>query len=959
MVKKENNVSELVGQAIGVSMEFEEFMDQTDFDSWLKEDKVSGLKKKGQQVTPFRNYKENTSKLRDMCERIVKQKETGRSYETGEESASERLEDSLAGWLFKAKIERLDARITSETRYYIKSIRVLLRGLNHLLNSSDCRNSGEYWLILYYNDLSICYSGLNNSFLSQGYAQEALKIIEKEERYKKFDKEVSSGKLIEAGNLANHPFVSSKLYDLYLVAVFNRAQAERRSYQRNEAERDFRIIIDYVRRSRLTNFNYYSAIVGLGDLYIEQGRGKEAIDFLREVIEKTDEDDIRHWKASLTMIGALVDQSEYDGRTQELLGEFITKSKNGCPIPKPKHRLTYAGFKGLELRARCDIERVSDNPKMSMKERELELQIPTKFLGESIGIAQRREQKGFEQKAYKYLGAIHAILEKDSGIKENLARFVSRGEIGDLYELIKQEVDETGNYINECEDLDVLESLSEQVCELLGEGKKPRETRTFLRKIVERIKRECADKDCLARAEKTIRITHEFLEEDGRLKNLPFVDSTDFKKKKSELFCSKDPSHVSPKNMRRRLDANEKEFDKLLLGRHEGPNHVVEVIVLRRWNSFSPGLSRRLTESLGGGYLLRISGSSPAVAGNNKKSTENIVIDPGYDFLQNLCGEGFSVEDIDTIIVTHSHLDHCSELRPIMDLIFQINKRNENSCRNGGYRKKVNLCLSPGVYRKFSSYIEDWREQLKDVVILDPLREEEWKHLGGLSISAIKTHHVDLGYVYAMGLRIEIQVSRDNTTKEPQLLSLGFTGDTHWYPGIRDDFKRCDLLCVHLGTIKYQEIGYTANYHSEKDRDIPPNKQFKEVKELYAERAEHLLCFGAQDVIASCADKNTLVIVGEFGEEMKYGLRKDLCRKFNRSTEAQCIPGDIGLRVRIEDDRTKKIRCTLCEEFVGRLEINTFSHGREDALQYICHNCKNTLSPLQQEAIIDHKLTRH
>ena len=896
MVKKANNMSELVSEAICASMEFEKFMDQTDFDSWLEEDKVSGLEEEGQQVTPFRNYKKNKRKLKDICRRMVKQKETGRSSKIEEEPASVKLENSLVGWLFKAKIKRLDARITSSsnTRYYIKSIRFLLRGLNALLNSSDCRDSEKYWLILYYNDLSICYSGLNNSFLSQGYAKEALKIIKKEKRYKNFDKKVSFRKSVEADNLANDPFVSYKLYDLYLVAIFNQAQAERRSYQRNEAERDFRTIIDYVRRPKLTNFNYYSAIVGLGDLYIEQGRGKEAIELLGEVIEKTNEDDIRHWKASLTKIGALVDQSEYDDEeTQKLLGEFITKSKNGCPIQKPKHRLTYAGFKGLELLARCDIERVRDSLKMSMEEKELKLQIPTKFLGKSILIARERKQKGFEQKAYKYLGDIHAILEKDSGIKENLARFVSKGEISDLCELVKYEVDKnkTKNYINECEDLDVLESLSKQVCKLLGEEKKSGAKRTFLKKTVDRLIRECVDKDCLARAEKTIRITHEFLEEDVGIKNLPFTESN-FDKKKSELFCSKDIRDISPKNMRRRLDTNEKNFHKLLFGRHEDLDHVVEVIVLKRWNSFSPGLSRRLIESLGGGYFLRIRESSLAGAEKDKKSTENIVIDPGYNFLQNLCGEGFSVEDIDTIIVTHSHLDHCSELRPIMDLIFQINKRNKKSSSEKGYRK-VNLCLSPGAYRKFSSYIEDWREQLKDVVILDPFQEEKWERPGGPLISAIKTHHVDLGDAYAMGLRIEIDVRRDNTTEEPQLLSLGFTGDTPWYPGIREDFKGCDLLCVHLGTIKYQEIGYTDDYYSEKERDIDPDKQFEEVRKLYAEKANHLLCFGTQDVIASCANRNALVIVGEFGEELKYGLRKDLCQKFDGLTEARCIPGDI------------------------------------------------------------------
>jgi len=89
---------------------------------------------------------------------------------------------------------------------------------------------------------------------------------------------------------------------------------------------------------------------------------------------------------------------------------------------------------------------------------------------------------------------------------------------------------------------------------------------------------------------------------------------------------------------------------------------------------------------------------------------ENIVIDPGYNFLRNFRSEGFHVEDIDTIIVTHSHLDHCAELLPIMDLIYQFNKRYKDTSNEERQRKRVNLCLSQGAYKKFFSYIDDLYE---------------------------------------------------------------------------------------------------------------------------------------------------------------------------------------------------------------------------------------------------------
>jgi len=493
------------------------------------------------------------------------------------------------------------------------------------------------------------------------------------------------------------------------------------------------------------------------------------------------------------------------------------------------------------------------------------------------------------------------------------------------------------------------------------------------------------------------------------------------------------------------------------------------MIVLRRWNSFSPGLFTDSTGSLGGGYLLRIKkkkylfsfsdikkgkgqqkllnrlraldhsdlaeimeGAEYNIKGekiniiksneeiatlkiekglcylewqdheleigvvkkeddkiniySENSDIENIVIDPGYNFLQNFRSEGFHVEDIDTIIVTHSHLDHCAELLPIMDLMFQINKRYESTFNGERQRKRVNLCLSQGAYKKFSSFTnEGWQNQLKDVIILEDLPKKKWIPFEGLTISAIQTPHLDLGGEKAIGLMIEIDgvegekgfkkmylfcwddvpekdceklklidflvqnLQRrqkdgnwvknaeikiddkkpikviDNKNKENSIIlklnekennvtlieihgeetyelgftlgvkkengklsiykkiCLGFTGDTPWYRKIREHFSGCDLLCVHLGSIKYQEIGYTDNRHNLKSekREIAEEKKEEKFEETYTE-SNHLLFFGTEDIISHYdkTKEDSLIIVGEFGEELKYGLRVDLCRSF-------------------------------------------------------------------------------
>jgi hypothetical protein len=558
---------------------------------------------------------------------------------------------------------------------------------------------------------------------------------------------------------------------------------------------------------------------------------------------------------------------------------------------------------------------------------------------ENIINFKKRKQKGFETKAYKHLSEIYTLLKIDTTAMEHFIKYLSNGDIDELKNFVSDPKME--DWIDECNDLDFLERFIEEICKFLkrnGEYLNKMHSRKILKKLEEKIKRECEDKDQLFRAARIVKKIKEVLGEEKSIK---------YKKSIFPEDSSRDEDNLTKKEIITRLDINEKGFDSVLFERSnlKKDDHIVEMVVLRRWNSFSPGLYRESTGSLGGGYLLRINKTllkkgdeeedrvDNKIAENkvqmskessDKKKIENIVIDPGYNFLQNFRSEGFRVEDIDTIIVTHSHLDHCAELLPIMDLIFQFNKRYESTPNGERDKKKVNLCLSRGAYTKFSSY---------------------------------------LGGVNAIGLMIEIDGIVGENEENSKTVRLGFTGDTPWYSEIIEDFCECNLLCVHLGSIKYQEIGYTDDRYylkGEDKREIPEGKREEKFEETYTE-SNHLLFFGTEDIISHYdkTKEDSLIIVGEFGEELKYGLRTDLCKKLSMGKSIQCLPGDIGQYIVIEKGGTKKVRCNFCEEFVGQKEIRTCSYGREDAIHYICQTCNNTLSKLQKQAIIEHRVTRH
>lgn len=125
------------------------------------------------------------------------------------------------------------------------------------------------------------------------------------------------------------------------------------------------------------------------------------------------------------------------------------------------------------------------------------------------------------------------------------------------------------------------------------------------------------------------------------------------------------------------IEKAEQAFDNLLEP-GESLNKRSELIVLRRFNSYTPVLVKKSNSnedpddkkelSKGGGYFLVCKGYG-------------IVIDPGYDFIENYInheyepGKTLSLNHIDAVIITHAHNDHYGELDSLQNLIYQFNSR--------------------------------------------------------------------------------------------------------------------------------------------------------------------------------------------------------------------------------------------------------------------------------------------
>jgi tetratricopeptide (TPR) repeat protein len=115
---------------------------------------------------------------------------------------------------------------------------------------------------------------------------------------------------------------------------------------------------------------------------------------------------------------------------------------------------------------------------------------------------------------------------------------------------------------------------------------------------------------------------------------------------------------------------------------------AIELICMRRYSSAFPLLPRPSAfRAHGGGYLVRLHPSWRQPDPEGAEPTDNaeprsagppdpigVVIDPGPDFIENLYRTGFSLSDIDMIVVTHDHVDHLNSLESLLSL---LNYRND------------------------------------------------------------------------------------------------------------------------------------------------------------------------------------------------------------------------------------------------------------------------------------------
>ena len=245
---------------------------------------------------------------------------------------------------------------------------------------------------------------------------------------------------------------------------------------------------------------------------------------------------------------------------------------------------------------------------------------------------------------------------------------------------------------------------------------------------------------------------------------------------------------------------------KISQSNYEDTSSVI-LIHLRRWSSYTPCIPRPSSScARGGGYFIVYNIGKDK---NNKGDTIGIAVDPGFDFVLNLYQEGYSIDDIDAVIITHDHIDHYADFDVLLSLWHYKRKLDGNNSS-----KKRELFLNCGVMERYGFLLRDNNYNvypLRHGSIVKPL-EKGYE----FEIHVKKATHKELSTSeYSIGFIMQFPYQDDKGKK----FQIGFTGDTEYEKESLQEYCNSDILVLNVNCFPFKEIKHFLKIHNNKKHD--------------------------------------------------------------------------------------------------------------------------------------------
>ena len=174
-----------------------------------------------------------------------------------------------------------------------------------------------------------------------------------------------------------------------------------------------------------------------------------------------------------------------------------------------------------------------------------------------------------------------------------------------------------------------------------------------------------------------------------------------------------------------------------------------------------------------------------------------IAIDPGYGFVENMRRNKISIYDIDTIIITHHHIDHTNDMRIIDDLNHQFQEK----------KHILNWFIDKTTY---DYHYHGFNKNInKYTIVEEPHSCNKYIINDKISFTVFKTEHI----------KDYSQTKKDNAVYETQtfgfvvdlkstnnkIIKIGYTSDTRYYCGLEDYIDGCNILIANISGIYYDD----------------------------------------------------------------------------------------------------------------------------------------------------------
>lgn len=237
-------------------------------------------------------------------------------------------------------------------------------------------------------------------------------------------------------------------------------------------------------------------------------------------------------------------------------------------------------------------------------------------------------------------------------------------------------------------------------------------------------------------------------------------------------------------------------------------------VVLKGMSSSTPAIMNSLYDTMsfsGGGFYLRLNGMG-------------IAIDPGYHFVYNLQHYGYSILDVDAVVITHEHIDHNNDMRLLDDLISNVKHIGD---------KKLIWILDSVSYQMAKIFQENrtgFDDNYNVLYKVNPetddditeSRDDSLKKLlsqCGVKIDFFSTTHIQ---------NIEDRCFKKHTfgcnfTSIKDGIKIAYTSDTSYTSDLVNAIGECDVLIANISGIyeddfmlvkaKERHMGYYGCYH--------------------------------------------------------------------------------------------------------------------------------------------------